>query len=89
MINKKEWLKKNITKKKNYISIKSCNIFVEILYEKGYCGIDLLDLIETEKNIEKKNKFFYLIYFDRIRSEFRNEKLLMFLILNLYFSNIL
>ena len=85
LTDKKEWLKKNITKKKHYNSIKHCNLFVETLYEKGYCGIDLLDYIETDKHFENKNKFLYLIYFDRIRSEFRNEKLIMFLILNLYF----
>lgn len=79
------WLKKNIIKKKNYISIKNCNAFAETLYEKGYCGIDLINIIESEKFIEKKNKFFYLIYFDKIRSEFRDEKIFMFLILNLFF----
>ena len=42
-------------------------------------------MIEKEKSLEKKNKYFYLIYFDKIRSEFRDEKLLMFLILNLFF----
>ena len=32
-----------------------------------------------------KKKYFYLIYFDKIRKEFRNEKLFMFVVLNLYY----
>ena len=72
-------------KKKYYATLNDCNNFVKVLYEKGYCSIELLDIIESEKCIETKNKYFYLIYFDKIRSEFRDEKLLMFLILNLFF----
>ena len=60
-------------------------MFVEKLYEKGYNGMDILEIFENEKTIEKKNKYLYLIYFDKIRSEYRNEKLFMFVILNLFF----
>ena len=77
------WLKKNIIKKENYKSVKACNIFVEKIYERGYCGIDLINIIEKDE--KTKNKYFYLIYLDKIRSEFRNEKLFMFLILNLFY----
>ena len=34
---------------------------------------------------QKKNIYFFLVFFDRIRMEFRNEKLLMFLILYFIF----
>jgi len=85
LIKRTSWLKKNIVKKKYYATLNDCNNFVKVLYEKGYCSIELLDIIESEKCIETKNKYFYLIYFDKIRSEFRDEKLLMFLILNLFF----
>ena len=79
-------VKKNrLLKKKIIHQFKNCNVFVETLYEKGYCGIELLDIIESDKSMESKNKYFYLIYFDKIRSEFRDEKLFMFLILNLFF----
>ncbi len=47
--------------------------------------MDILEIFENEKTIEKKNKYLYLIYFDKIRSEYRNEKLFMFVILNLFF----
>jgi GTPase SAR1 family protein len=82
---RKSWLKKNIIKKSNYKSINSCNNLSEKLYQKGYSGMDILDIIENDKTIKKKNKYFYLIYFDKIRSDFRNEKLFMFVVLNLFF----
>lgn len=80
---KRQWLKKNITKKTNYKNIKTCRSFVEKLYQRGYSGMDLINYIEQDKN--KENKYFYLIYFDKIRKEFRNEKLFMFVVLNLYY----
>ena len=80
---KRQWLKKNITKKSNYKTVKTCRDFVEKLYQRGYSGIDLIEYIEQDKYHEKK--YFYLIYFDKIRKEFRNEKLFMFVVLNLYY----
>ena len=55
------------------------------LYEKGYSAMDIIDIIDNEKSIQKENKYLYLIYFDKIRSEYRNEKLFMLVILNLFF----
>ena len=80
---KRQWLKKNITKKSNYKTVKMCRDFVEKLYQRGYSAIDLIEYIEQDKYHEKK--YFYLIYFDKIRKEFRNEKLFMFVVLNLYY----
>ena len=47
--------------------------------------MDIIELIENDISFNKKNKYLYLIYFDKIRSEYRNEKLYMFVILNLFF----
>ena len=47
--------------------------------------MDIIDIIDNEKSIQNENKYFYLIYFDKIRSEYRNEKLFMLVILNLFF----
>ena len=85
LLKHKLWLKRNLIKKANYKDIKSCNDFVEKIYEKGYNGMDIIDIIDKEKTIDKKNKHLYLIYFDKIRSEYRNEKLFMFAMLNLFF----
>ena len=85
LVKRRTWLKKKLLKKVNYKNIKNCNDLVGKLYEKSYTGLDILDILENDKTLEKKNKFLYLIYFDKIRSEYRNEKLFMFVILNLFF----
>ena len=85
LLKKRQWLKKNITKKSNYKDVEQCNLFVEKLYDKGYSGMDIINIIDNEKTIQKEDKYLYLIYFDKIRSEYRNEKLFMFVILNLFF----
>ena len=81
---KTEWLKKQLLNKKHFVTVNTCYNFVNILYERSYCGIDLINIIE-KKISHNENKYFYLIYFDKIRSEFRNEELIMFIILYLYF----
>ena len=83
LLKRKSWLQKQINKKSNYNTIKKRNDFVEKIYDKGYSGLDLLEIIENDKT--RKDKYLYLIYFDKIRSEYRNEKLFIFAILNLYF----
>lgn len=79
------WLKNNLKQNKNYKSIATCLQFAEILYNKGYCGLDIIKMIEDNVYFKNKDKFKYLIYFDKIKSEFRNEKLYMLTILNLFF----
>ena len=79
------WLKKQLLNKKHFVSVITCYNFANILYKRSYCGIDLINIIENTKISDNTNKYFYLIYFDKIRSEFRNEELIMFIILYLYF----
>uniref|UniRef100_A0A6C0EFQ0 AAA+ ATPase domain-containing protein n=1 Tax=viral metagenome TaxID=1070528 RepID=A0A6C0EFQ0_9ZZZZ len=72
----------NIIKKNTDFSLK--------LYEKGFNGLDLISLIErnmvTSKNImNHEKKFEFLITFNKIRKEFRNEKTLMLFILHFMF----
>ena len=50
------------------------------LYEKGYSGLNIMHYIE-HSNFENKYKYKLLIYLDKIRKEFRNEKIFMFIIL--------
>jgi hypothetical protein len=75
----------NIIKKNKDFSLK--------LYEKGFNGLDLISLIErnmvTSKNImNHEKKFEYLITFNKIRKEFRNEKTLMLFILHFMFLSL-
>ena len=80
-LNKKnEWLKKKLDKKTNYNTIHKCKDLSVILYEKGFNALDLMNYIELSsmKSIEK---YKLLIYLDKIRKEFRNEKILIYMIL--------
>jgi len=52
------------------------------LYEKGYNGLDLMKYIEQNKSIAELKKYQMLLVFNKIKKEFRNEKLFIFFILN-------
>ena len=80
---KQQYLKKKLNSKEHFKNMVSCKNLVEMLYNKGYSCIDIIKYIEKDKKNKKKNLF--LVYFDIIRTEFRNDKLLMLIILNLYF----
>lgn len=83
-----EWLKKELNK---------CDVTKQTLpkliqlsdkiYEKGYCGIDIINLLEkhTFLNIADDKRYEYLIAFNRVRKEFRNEKILILFILQFLF----
>lgn len=47
------------------------------LYEQGYCGLDVIDFIHTHPDIIDIRRYELLIMFDKVRKEFRNEKLLL------------
>jgi len=78
---RERWLKLNIFKKKNFETLENCFLFTEKLYERAYSSMDLFNIIKNIKNLESIKKNFYLLHFDEIRKEFRNEKLLIFYIL--------
>lgn len=84
-----EWLNKEVTKK----LIKSTCLqrieLTESLYSKGYAAIDILDALEKKVSpplIHEKCAF--LLFMHAMRKEIRNERLLLFLIVNaLYHTN--
>jgi len=86
------WLKKELNKciHKN-IHLDELVQMSTKLYEKGYSGLDVIHVCETAKFIESlmstSQKYKLLLLFDRIKYEFRNEKLLILFILNLVFLN--
>ena len=59
------------------------------IYEKGYSGIDIINLLETSKIMETfltlEKKYELLLTFNKVRKEFRNEKILVLFILNFIF----
>lgn len=57
--------------------------FIIKIYEKGYSALDLINLIENNLiYIDEDRKYEILITFEKIRKEFRNEKILIFFIIN-------
>jgi GTPase SAR1 family protein len=88
--NRLEWLKKELLRSiKKKINLEILMNLCAKLYEKGYSGLDILNLLENPKfmetNITQEKRFELLLCFNRVRKEFRNEKLLMLFIVNFIF----
>jgi len=85
-----EWLKKELLKlvHKN-INLEDLFALCIKLYEKSYSALDILNLLENYKFMENiltdEKKYELLLVFNRVRKEFRNEKLLILFILNFTF----
>ena len=85
-----EALKKELLKTMNKkITIDKLMGLCSKLYEKGYSGLDIIQLLENHKFLETslsvEKRYELLIAFNRVRKEFRNEKLLILFILNFVF----
>jgi len=84
-----EWLKNALDKNMTLnMGHKDLLAFITKLYEKSYSALDLINILENvnvvpELTIEKRYEL--LINFNKIRKEFRNEKILMLFILNFAF----
>jgi DNA polymerase III delta prime subunit len=84
-----EWLKNALDKNmKPNIDHKDLLLFITKLYEKSYSALDLINILENinvapDLTIEKRYEL--LMNFNKIRKEFRNEKILMLFILNFTF----
>ena len=89
-----EWLKKelnplfnssNTTNNNNNNTIDAIQMSTK-LYEKGYSGLDLIELVENHSNclpnITEEKRYELLITFHKVRKEFKNEKLLMLFIIS-------
>jgi len=85
-------LKKELVKTVNKkITLEQLIALCTKLYEKGYSGLDIIQLLENHKFLEStltmEKRYELLIAFNRVRKEFRNEKLLILFILNFVFLN--
>jgi len=87
-----DWLKKELDKtiKQTFENDKLMQ-FSTKLYEKGYSGLDIINLIEKPSyfiNLKNEKRYELLIAFNKVRKEFRNEKLLIMFILNFLFLSL-
>ena len=93
---KLEWLKKELDKFSNTKSIMSQSAlklmeFSTKLYEKGYSGLDIIQLLENHDNfthLDSIRRYELLISFNKARKELRNEKLLMLFMINFLFFDL-
>jgi len=91
---RQEWLKKELVKynnKRKELNIHDFVLFSLKIYEKGYSGLDIINLFENSKFMEtfftQEKKYELLLTFNKVRKEFRNEKILILFILNFIFLN--
>jgi DNA polymerase III delta prime subunit len=87
-----EWLKKELNKNmKSDMKQNDLLLFITKLYEKAYSALDIIKLLEKSAilpEITAEKKYELLIGFNKIRREFRNEKILLLFILNfMYLSS--
>jgi DNA polymerase III delta prime subunit len=80
-----KWFKKIMNSKNNYNSVNKCQVLSLKLYERGFSSLDIINYIEKVKSLDRETKYNILIYIDKMRKEFRNEKLLMLNLLYIYF----
>jgi DNA polymerase III delta prime subunit len=90
-ITRLDYLKKELNKinnNKQTMTIQEIVVICKKLYEKSYTGLDVINLLESNKlndYITNDKKYELLVCFNKVRKEFRNEKLLMLYILNFLF----
>jgi DNA polymerase III delta prime subunit len=82
-------LSKELNKINKKITLHELMLLCTKFYEKGYSALDILTLLENPKFLENlitnEKRYELLICFNRVRREFRNEKLLILFILNFIF----
>jgi DNA polymerase III delta prime subunit len=87
--NKNVTLSKELIKINKNITLQDLMQFCTKLYEKGYSALDVLLLLENPNFLRacicEEKRYELLICFNRVRREFRNEKLLFLFILNFIF----
>lgn len=88
-IQKKKSLTKELSKIKKNATLEELMLLSTKLYEKGYSSLDVLSALENpsflSEQMSDEKRYEFLISFNRVRREFRNEKLLFLFILNFIF----
>jgi replication-associated recombination protein RarA len=89
-IQRLEKLKREIQKNmKPDIQLINLTHFCVKLYEKGYSGLDIIELLEKHKFVDNiitvDKKFELLMTYNKVRKDLRNEKLFILFILNFIF----
>jgi len=82
-------LKKELMKVSKNNTVEELMLLCVKLYEKAYTSLDIMQLLENHRFLDNvvsiEKRYELLICFNRVRKEFRNEKLLMLFILHFTF----
>ena len=81
---KKVWINKTLITLQKKVNIQEIEKVSNKLYEKGYSALDIIDYINN-CSMESSKKFEILAAIQKIKKEFRNERLLIFFILNFFY----
>lgn len=75
-----------INKLKNEVSVLNIHDCVETLYENGFSSLDVLGYFQSKHpfNIEPFHHHHVIFQFSQTKKEFRNEKLSMFFLINMF-----
>lgn len=79
--NRIKYLYNQLNKLPKKLSQKNVLSLSNKLYQKGYSGLDLMNLIENKINIDDLKKYELLCTFSKIKKEFRNEKIIIYFII--------
>lgn len=72
------YLKNQLVKLPKKLHKEKIVLLVEKLYQKGYSGLDIIKFVESDKNINDLEKYTILALLYKVKSEFRNEKIIIF-----------
>lgn len=78
------WLKKTLQDVEHKLTETSAITLTDKLYEKGYSGLDLVEYIKLYFPMNLR-KYELLTFFNKIKMEFRNEKLIILTMLTFMF----
>lgn len=79
----------NIIIEQNFCNEKIIHDFCNKIYDDGYSALDLIKVLENNMiEINENRKYDVLFTFEKIKSEFRNEKLLIYFIINFAFVDL-
>jgi hypothetical protein len=82
-----DWIKKELTKP-IHTNVDTIEMATK-LYEKGYSGLDILVLLEANYfvHITQEKMYEFLMIFNKVRRDIKNEKILMYFMLHFIFLN--
>jgi DNA polymerase III delta prime subunit len=80
--NKNDKLKKELNSGKKYTQNDLIHLCIK-LYDNGYSCLDIINVI-SKSSLHESKIYEFMVIFNKIKKEFRNEKLLMLFILNFF-----